>query len=138
MSLGTRFTKAQLEQLGFYQTVALIWSKDGAEADTARASAANVEPSTQRRPKSKALRNKAQGKGGIQEGVRYRLVIHSFRTRLVDPSNAYFKAIEDSAVEKGLIPDDSPEYCDQPLFLQTKVKKNQERTEIELLAYSVD
>jgi hypothetical protein len=78
--------------------------------------------------------------------LRHRLIIHSYRTRLIDPSNASMKTIEDCLSKPqgkvkqygiGIFPDDSPKYCDQPLFLQTKVDKGEERTEIEVLQYYV-
>ena len=78
--------------------------------------------------------------------VRYRVIVHSYRTRLIDPSNASVKQIEDCLTPPqgrksygiGIIPDDSPKYCDQPIFLQTKVGKGEERTEIEVLRYLVN
>ena len=53
----------------------------------------------------------------------------------MDPSNACFKALEDCLTTNGVIPDDGPQFCDQPIFLQTLVPKGQERTDIEVLAY---
>ena len=37
----------------------------------------------------------------------------------------------------GVIPDDSAEFCDQPLYLQTKVMKGDERTTVEVLQYEL-
>lgn len=85
--------------------------------------------------------DQGEGKGRI----RFRVVVHSYRTNLIDASNASIKQIEDCLTPAqgrktyglGIVPDDSPEYCDQPLFLQTKVKKGHERTIIEVLKYTI-
>ena len=54
---------------------------------------------------------------------------------LIDNSNPYFKAIEDRLTHHAIIPDDSPKYCDQPLYIQTTVMPGEERTEIIVLTY---
>lgn len=62
-------------------------------------------------------------------GDRYQLVIVSYRSRFIDASNACEKYIEDGFVNAGLLPDDGPEFCHAPRFIQIKVKRSEERTE---------
>lgn len=136
-----RFTESQLIQRGFRKDASGQWRKDNLPPDDPESS----PPKHQRDECSSALAAK-EDQGPGEERVRYRIVIHSYRTKLIDPSNASVKQIEDCLTPPqgrksyglGIIPDDSAEYCDQPLFLQTKVKKGQERTEIEVLRYSVE
>lgn len=133
-----RFTESQLLQRGFRKDASGSWSKDHIPAHHSQSSTPEHQPD-ERCGTLAEEENQGQGEGR----VRYRLVVHSYRTRLIDPSNASLKQIEDCLTPPqgrksyglGVIPDDSAEYCDQPLFLQTKVKKGQERTEIEVLRY---
>jgi len=134
-----KFTTSQLQQLGFHLDASGAWCKDDIQTRNSKPPLA-VNKRDERRPPLAADEDQASG----ARRVRYRLIVHSFRTVLIDPSNASMKQIEDSLSSPqgrksyglGIIPDDSAEYCDQPLFLQTKVKKGQERTEIEVLEYS--
>ena len=141
MSHGKRFSASKLEQLGFHQTSEGQWSKDSIQDDNPQSQASKSQSDE---CSSKVAEEKDKGSG---EGcLRYRLIVHSYRTHFIDPSNASVKQIEDCLTPTqgrkdygiGIIPDDSPLYCDQPLFLQTKVKKGFERTEIEMLSYYVD
>lgn len=140
MSRGTRFKRSQLQQLGFHQIAPGEWGKDGVQSNDTKPQVAKH----QRNERSTAFSEK-KDQGPREESVRYRLIVHSYRTRLIDPSNASMKQIEDCLTPPqgrknyglGIIPDDSAEYCDQPIFLQTKVPKGQERTEIEVIKYKV-
>lgn len=134
MSRVNKFTESQLRKFGFHKDPEGKWSKDRLQAKSSRTSAPNVEPSPRRKAEGPSEEKEAR-KGSLPKGVRFRLIIHSYRTRMMDPSNACFKALEDCLTEAGVIPDDGPDFCDQPLFLQTKVKKGQEHTDIEVLCY---
>jgi hypothetical protein len=61
-------------------------------------------------------------------GVRYRVSVVSFRTRLIDPDNLTPKYFIDAARYAGLIPDDSAEHIELSVT-QKKDSKNP-RTEI--------
>jgi len=138
VSRVNKFTESQLQQLGFNQLPSGAWSKDGVQTDDSKPQAAESKPN-----ECSAALEKEKDQGCREEGLRYRLVVHSYRTQFIDPSNASMKQIEDCLTLPqgrknygiGIFPDDSPTYCDQPLFLQTKVKKDQERTDIEVLCY---
>lgn len=68
-----------------------------------------------------------------------RMVIHSFRWRLIDHANLVggAKAIPDCLVRLGYLRDDAPRWfaCD---YLQTQVPRADERTELTFLAWSAD
>jgi hypothetical protein len=138
--MGNGFTAAQLKQRGFSPDASGSWSRDSVPAHDSRSSAAEH----QRDECGSTLAAEKDQRPG-EGGIRYRVIVHSYRTRLIDPSNASIKQIEDcltppqgrKAYGIGVIPDDSAQYCDQPLFLQTQVKKGEERTEIEVLKYNV-
>jgi len=134
------FTTSQLIKLGFHLQPSGEWSKERVQADDTR-----PHPHEHKPTKSSKRESKIKAETDGEMAFRYRLVIHSYRTKLIDPSNASMKTIEDCLSLPmgrkdygiGIFPDDSAEYCDQPLFLQTKVKKGEEKTEIEVLRYSV-
>jgi hypothetical protein len=135
------FTTSKLIELGFHLQPSGEWSKDRVPANDPKPPAPK-----HKLPKQSKRAGKVKAKANREVAFRYRLIVHSYRTRLIDPSNASMKTIEDClSLPKspknygiGIFPDDSPEYCDQPLFLQTKVKKGHERTEIEVLRYEVN
>ena len=141
MSNGNKFTESQLKQLGFHQLPSGEWGKDGVPADDTKSHTVK-----HKRPKQGKRAGKIKVKEDGALSFRYRLIVHSYRSTLIDPSNASMKQVEDCLSSPqgrkdygiGIFPDDSPEFCDQPLFLQTKVKKGEERTEIEVLRYEVD
>ena len=126
-----KYTEDQLRKLGYYKNADGSWSREDSDCKNKRSQTKELESNAVDGSKAK---NKPQSrrKEVIQKGTRYRIVVHSYRTKLIDPSNACFKAIEDCLVTHGYIPDDSSEYCDQPLFLQTKVSKGDEKTIIDL------
>lgn len=126
------FSESQLSKSGFVEVSPGVWSKSDLQIDASRSPASNLEQRPRSRDEGKA-QNQSQREEAIQRGLRFRLVVHSFRTRLIDMSNPYFKAIEDCLTTHGVIPDDGPKFCDQPIFLQTRVPKGQERTEVEVL-----
>ena len=140
MSRGTRFTEEQLRERGFNPSANGSWSQGNLFSDDSK-------PSTSKHQQhecSEPLESQEdQGQG--EKSLRYRLIITSYRTQLIDPSNASIKQIEDCLTPPqgkkkygiGIIPDDSPKFCDQPLFLQYKVKKEEERTEITVLKYKL-
>jgi hypothetical protein len=140
MSNDNKFTESQLKQLGFHLKPSGEWSKDGVQVNNPKPHATEHKPDEQ---EDRHRKIKAEENGKVS--FRYRLIIHSYRTRLIDPSNASMKTIEDCLSDPskaknygiGIFPDDSAKYCDQPLFLQTKVKKGEEKTEIEVLRYEV-
>ena len=136
MSNDKRLSKSQLSKLGFIETSPGIWGKADIRNDNPKPPAPELEQRARRGPAKKA-RNQGQRKAEIPRGLRYRLVIHSFRVALIDPSNPYLKVIEDCLTTHGIIPDDGPQFCDQPIFLQTRVMPGDERTKIEVLAYRV-
>lgn len=133
MSLN-EFKPAQLRERGFVEIASGVWRKTGPQDDDPRPPASNVEPSSRREPKRKNA-HKSGRKKALQKGIRYRLVVHSYRTKLIDMSNPYLKALEDCLTSYGVIPDDGPEFCDQPIFLETKVMPGDERTKVTVLAY---
>lgn len=135
MSHGNKFTESQLRQLGFHPDAEGCWSKDSIPSHAPRPQIADVEPDANRKLEIKAAK-KSRREEGFPRGVRFILIVHSYRTRLIDPSNACFKALEDCLVKNGVFPDDSPEFCDPPIFLQSMVKEGNEKTEIEVLAYA--
>ena len=134
------FTESKLKQLGFHLQPSGEWSKDRVPADDTKPQVAEHKRH-ERTQRDRKVETKEDG----ALALRFRLIVHSYRTRLIDPSNASMKTIEDCLSLPqgrkdygiGIFPDDSPKYCDQPLFLQTKVKKGEERTEIEVLKYNV-
>ena len=140
MSNGNKFTTAQLRELGFHLQPSGEWSKDRVQVDDTKPQIAEPE-----RDECSSPLAEEEDQGPRKGSLRFRLIIHSYRTRLIDASNASIKQIEDCLTPAqgrktygiGVFPDDSPEYCDQPLFLQTKVKKGEEKTEIEVLQYYV-
>ena len=140
MANGNKFTETQLLQLGFHKDAEGQWSKDSIQNDNTKPQ----KPINKSDERSEPLAEK-ENKGCSETGFRYRLIIHSYRTHSIDFSNISVKQIEDclsgSQGRKkyglGIYPDDSIEFCDQPLVLQTKVKKGEERTEIEVLRYRI-
>jgi len=140
MKNGNKFTESQLEKLGFTQDAQGKWSKHHLQSNNSKPQIAELESDERC---SILAKEKDQGRG--EASIRYRLVIHSFRTQFLDWNNMAIKQIEDCLTLPkgrktygiGIIPDDSVEFCDQPILLQTKVKKGEERTEIEVLKYEV-
>jgi hypothetical protein len=140
VSNGNKFTTTQLKQLGFHLQPSGEWSKDRVQADDTKPQTAEHQRH-ERAKRDTEIKTKEDG----ALSFRYRHIIHSHRTKLIDPSNASMKTIEDCLSLPqgrknygiGIFPDDSPKHCDQPLFLQTKVAKGEEKTEIEVLRYSV-
>ena len=60
-----------------------------------------------------------------------RILIHSYRHRLVDTDNVSGKAAIDALVHAGILADDSPKQVTEVSFRQTKIKtKEEEKTEI--------
>ena len=60
-----------------------------------------------------------------------RILIHSYRHRLVDSDNVSGKAAIDALVHAGILADDSPKQVTEVSFRQTKIKtKEEEKTEI--------
>ena len=60
-----------------------------------------------------------------------RLLIHSYRHRLVDSDNVSGKAAIDALVHAGILADDSPKQVTEVSFRQTKIKTSEEeKTEI--------
>ena len=141
MSNEGKFTEKQLRELGFNPSASGPWCKDDLSSDAPKSSTAHSEQNECGRSLAKE-----EHQGLREEGLRFRLIIHSYRTTLIDEGNASMKQIEDCLTLPqgrkkygiGVFPDDSPQFCDQPLFLQTKVKKGLERTEIEVLAYNLE
>jgi len=133
---GNRFSESQLIKLGYYQDAQGNWSRVDSQNRAEQPQDGKLEQNAgngserQNRPQRKR-------KSPVCHGYRYRLIVTSYRSVLIDPSNACYKAIEDCLVTNGYLPDDSPQYCDQPLLIQHKVKKVEERTGIELLRYKV-
>jgi len=134
-------SKSQLQKLGFNpDDEGGVWSKNSVPNDNPKPSASEHKPD-ERGSEVAEEEDKGWGKGS----VRYSLIIHSYRTNAIDYSNFSVKQIEDmlSAPQGrkdygiGVFPDDSPEYCDQPIHLFTKVKKGEEKTEIEVLKYKI-
>lgn len=136
MSNGTRFTTAQLSERGFSPDDKGSWSKNGVHNNNSKSPDLQLEHSKNVQRKA-GDSTQEKGKEDVSRRYRYRLVIHSYRTELLDPSNPCFKALEDCLTNHGIIPDDSWEHCDQPIFLQTRVAKGQERTEIEVLRIEI-
>jgi hypothetical protein len=134
---GNKFTQIQLLELGFRRDASGSWSKDNLNRRDPK-SPARKRKQNSRRPSEGKNAAQERGKASHREGDRYRIIIHTYRTRLIDFSNAYSKAIEDTLTHEGLIPDDSPKYCDQPLIIQTIVKLGEERTIIEVLKYNIN
>lgn len=133
---GNKFSTSQLLESGFRQDAQGRWSKDHLENRNSGSSVAFSEPDSRGQSQGSTQAEEV-GKEVDESCYRYRLVIHSYRTRLLDFSNMHSKAIEDTLVKAGIIPDDSPKYCDQPLVLETKVKPGEEKTIIEVLKYRV-
>ena len=81
------------------------------------------------------LRAKLPPRQAVDEPMR--IVLHSYRSRLVDFANLVggAKPIPDSLVRLGYLKDDSPRWftCD---YFQTQVAKAEERTEIEFIPWS--
>ena len=81
------------------------------------------------------LRSRLPPRSPVDEPVR--MVLHSYRTRLVDFANLVggAKPIPDSLIRLGYLKDDSPRWfsCD---YFQTQVPKAEERTEIEFIPWS--
>lgn len=138
--MSNGFTTSKLIKLGFHLQPTGEWSKDRVQADDTRPQDAKHKRHEQPKRSGKV---KEEKDGALS--LRHRLIIHSYRTKLIDPSNASMKTIEDclslpqgrKSYGIGVFPDDSAKYCDQPLFLQTKVAKGEEKTEIEVLQYYV-
>ena len=60
-----------------------------------------------------------------------RILIHSYRHRLVDSDNVSGKAAIDALVHAGILADDSPKQVTEVSFRQTKIKTSEEeKTEI--------
>jgi hypothetical protein len=137
------FTEKQLRERGFSPDSSGSWSKDDIPTN-------HPEPpaTVSKRDECQASLAEEESEGprasSFRDGARYRVIITSYRTTLIDPSNASMKQLEDCLTPPqgtkkygaGIIPDDSPKYCDQPLYIQHKVKKGLERTEIEVLEYN--
>jgi len=136
-----RFTEAQLKELGFNPDAqGELWSKDDLPTNDPEPQAAVDKHDEREAPLAE---KEDQGRG--EESIRYSLIVHSYRTNAIDFSNFSVKQLEDMLSEPqgrknygiGIFPDDSPAYCDQPIHLYTKVKKGDERTEIEVLRYEI-
>lgn len=136
MGHGTKFTRSQLRERGFVESSTGTWRKDGVSNDDSKVSGAKLE-SVDGTAEKKDAEDEEAGERGVSKGVRYRLIVRSYRGTLIDPSNLCIKAIEDQMTEHGLIPDDGWKDCDQPLFFQYQVPRREERTVVELLRYEV-
>ncbi len=136
MKNGKRLTAAQLKKLGYNQKSKGEWARNDSENRNEGSCPKELEQHVNNGSKRKNS-TKKKGKESLLHSYRYRLVVHSYRTRLLDPSNACYKALEDCLVTYNYIPDDNHKYCDQPIFLQTKVKEGEERTTLELLRYRI-
>ena len=134
-----KFTVDQLEKRGFSECPDTgVWRKIGSGGNNSGPSTPKLESNTRSGSKKKH-RSKAGAERTIRycdkKNYRYTLVISSHRTRFIDFSNAALKWIEDRLTHWGFIPDDSPEYCDQPLVFLHKVKAGNEKTTIRLYRY---
>lgn len=136
-----KFTKAQLKELGFNPDDGEgVWSKGSVQADDPKPQAAKHKHNER-----KATLAEEEDKRSREGGFRYSLIIASYRTHKIDFSNFSVKQIEDMLSEPqgrkdygiGVFPDDSIDYCDQPIHLQYIVKKGEERTEIRVLKYKI-
>lgn len=137
VSKGTRFTESQLRKRGYCKDANGQWSRRDSETGNTEPSTTKCKPSARRKKKRSPSTKKVREKEDMA-GYRFRLLIYTWRTTYIDYSNVFAKAIEDTIVKAGLIPDDSPYYCDQPLYFQMKVGAGQERTEIKLIKYKHD
>jgi len=141
MSRNLQINESQLSISGYRETSPGVWGKDDSENQPGRSPAVNMESDTRGQAKGSAKTKKGREAGDTKRpgcpqhvtGDRYRLIITSYRTRLMDPSNPCFKAIEDTLTNNGIWPDDSAEFCDQPIFIQHKTEKGLERTDVEVL-----
>jgi len=127
-----KFTTQHLRERGFEQHADGSFHPRGTP---------DPSPLAARPPRQKLERDLVQGpespasaQAGGQGRGRFQLVVVSYRSRLIDCSNACVKWIEDAIVKTGLMPDDGPQYCPAPRFIQAKVRKSEERTEIYLYA----
>lgn len=127
------FSLDELRRRGFSPDASGAWSKGNPsnQGSNAGPSGGLVEPSPKKRAKRKS-RGEGEGKGGGQPSHRFQLVVVSYRTKLIDASNACVKHIEDVIVSRGFMPDDSPKYCPAPRFIQIQVPEGEERTEVYL------
>lgn len=83
------------------------------------------------------LRAQLPPRDPVQEPVR--LVLHSYRTRLVDYANLVggAKPIPDSLIRLGYLKDDSPRWFSCEYF-QSQVPKGEERTELRFVRWGAD
>jgi len=134
--MNNRFSESQLKQRGYYKDASGNWSRRDSENRDKRPPVEKLERDASDGRKTKSSKQKRR-KRKVQSIYRYRIIITSYRVKLIDPSNACYKAIEDCLIVEGFLPDDSPDYCDQPLLLQHKVKKGEEKTVVSVLRYKI-
>lgn len=142
---GVRFTASQLAERGYSADDARSeWSKDDLSSRDSRSPRAEHQSDELDEAKGENPHEEA-GTPAVHAGTRFCLVVTSYRTKLIDPSNASMKQIEDCLTPPqggkkygiGIFPDDSAQWCDQPLFLQELVKKGEERTEVMVMQYEL-
>lgn len=112
-------TSDQLKQLGYEERNG-EWHKANSPLPSPK-----LEPIVCHEPVEEA-------KGKKVDSGRVRIRVTSFRTRLCDPDNLCPKYFIDCLRYSGLIQNDTPDLITLEVS-QEKVKKNQERTEIEIL-----
>jgi hypothetical protein len=92
-------------------------------------------------PKPKrCVRRKTQGPDGVEKsrkgkggtGVKFRIVVTSYRNRHCDPDNLCPKYYIDEIERAGLIPDDSSEYITE-VVKRVRVIKGEPKTVIEVI-----
>lgn len=138
-SKRAKFTREGITQSGFVEVSPGVFAKPDPQAP---ASLRDPEPppaGVERDPPKRAARKagtKSRGKASNPTGVRFQLVVISYRPRAIDPSNCCAKFIEDFLQEIGLLPDDSVFYVEAPVIKQVLVPEKEQKTEVFL--YQID
>lgn len=128
-----KLSRKGIAQAGFVEVRPGVFEKPQTQA---RVPLRDTEPPASRmervppeRDQGKA-RDQRKGETRNQSGVRYQLVIISYRPRPIDHGNCIGKYIEDFLVEQELMPDDNVFHCEPPVIRQVIVPEKDQRTEV--------
>ena len=132
---NANFTRKRIAESGFVEVSPGVFAKPESPTHCPLRNQEPQAPDMERDPPKKRegkTRPKERGKKSNPEGIRYQLLVISYRARAIDHSNCCAKYIEDFLVNQGFIPDDNPFTCEIPIVRQVIVPEKEQRTEVML------
>lgn len=135
-----RITEEEAIQLGFVKDKDGQWHKGKPQNQSLEKSVPSISPREMPKSKSNIRKHnerKVKDKEELQttnvEGVKFKIVVSSYRHRDIDPDNLCPKHYIDILVRRKVLPDDSSKYIES---VEKKVfvipRTDSERTEIEI------